>query len=131
MKLLTWDFSSMARITLGFGVALILVGLASYFRQEEVKSITALIPAFVGAVFLLLGLMALKDSLRKHAMHFAAMVGLVGIVGAGYRVVKKFYATNEVDLFAAGMAALCLVYLALCIRSFITARRARAQKAPV
>ena len=44
---------------------------------------TALIPAYAGAALVLLGLIALTGSAaRKHAMHAAAAVGLIAMIGA-------------------------------------------------
>ena len=60
----------MPKITIGLGILLILLGLGGYFGTDA-KSFTALIPAFVGVPLLLLGCLALKDNLRKHAMHAA------------------------------------------------------------
>ena len=53
------------------------LGLAGFYGTGATHY-TALIPAGFGALFLVLGLLALKASLRKHAMHVAAMLGLLG-----------------------------------------------------
>src|SRR5262245_44127545 len=80
----------MPTTTILFGLALIGYGLFLYFAQNPDKSPTALIPAFFGVAFLLLGVLAsLKDSLRKHAMHLAAAIGLFGcIAGLGMGLPK-------------------------------------------
>src|SRR5438034_230558 len=67
-----------------FGILLIVLGLGGFFGTGAEHG-TALIPAYFGTALLILGLLALKDSLRKHAMHVAAMVGLLGVVGALFR----------------------------------------------
>ena len=122
----------MARITIGIGLLLTGIGLAGYFPDKP--SITALIPAFVGGVLVVLGLLALSDRLRKHSMHLAAMVGLLGFLGAAGSLLRKPLQGEELTLGKAalaqvGMAVVCLVFVALCVRSFIEARRSRAQKA--
>ena len=58
----------MAKITIGLGLVLIALGLGSYFGTGQ-ASVTALIPAFFGLPLLLLGLVALKERMRKNAMH--------------------------------------------------------------
>ena len=65
----------MAATTRTFGLILIVLGLASYFLTGRV-SVTALIPAFFGAVFVILALVARNESARKHAMHAAVALGL-------------------------------------------------------
>ena len=59
---------------------LIVLGLASYFLTGGV-SVTALIPAFFGAVFVVLAIVARSESARKHAMHAAVALGLLGFLG--------------------------------------------------
>jgi uncharacterized membrane protein len=119
----------MAPVAIGFGVLLILVGLAGYFGTGT-ESVTALIPAFVGLPLLLLGLLALKESLRKHAMHAAAAVGLLGFLASAGRLLwTRFAGTTAAVLSQASMAVLCAVFVGLCVKSFIDARRARENKA--
>ena len=71
---------SMPSTTRTFGLILIVLGLASYFLTGRV-SVTALIPAFFGAVFVILALVARSESARKHAMHAAVAFGLLGFLG--------------------------------------------------
>jgi uncharacterized membrane protein len=120
-------------VTVVFGVLLIALGLVGYFATDRV-SWTALIPAFFGAALLVLGLLGYKEHLRKHVMHAAAMVALIGLVGALVRVVPKVPALVKGEpiehrgafVYSALMAALCAAFVALCVRSFILARRRRA-----
>ncbi len=118
----------MATITIGLGLVLIALGLGGYFGTGRASG-TALIPALFGLPLGLLGLAALKEHMRKHAMHAAALVALVGLVGSLFRIVKKLIVGEEVEVSTAVtmqlvMAALCAVFVVLCIRSFIKARRA-------
>ena len=123
----------MPRLTILFGVLLILLGAGGYFGPGR-TSVTALIPAFFGVPFLLLGLVALKDGLRKHAMHAASLLALLGVVGALFRPVKTLLAgAFEFNTAVASqftMAALCVVFLGLCIKSFVDARVRRKPDAP-
>ncbi len=105
---------------------LILVGIGCYgFNESGAK--TALIPAYFGAALFLCGLIAaLKPSAIKHAMHGAAMVGLLGTSGL-YMGIKGMLEKKEglAPTMQLIMGAVCLVFLVLCIRSFINVRKAR------
>lgn len=120
----------MARITIVFGVLLIGLGLYGYFPDQE--SVTALIPSFVGGVLVICGVIALQDSARKHAMHAAVGVGLLGFLAAAGRAIPVALSGEIKNPKAFGvitaMAVLCGIFVALCVKSFIDARKAR-QKA--
>lgn len=118
------------------GAMLVAIGLQGHFDfgdwlGVEKGAMTALIPAYFGAALIVLGLIALAGSgARKHAMHLAAMVGLLGFIGGLFRPVMGL-AKGTFDLhqmptrLQLAMAALCLVFVLLCIQSFINARRVR------
>jgi hypothetical protein len=125
----------MARTAIIFACLLIALGLYGYFGSTEAEpSKTALIPAAFGAVLLLAGLVALKERLRMHAMHVAALVGLLGLLAAGGRGAMKIGVLFSDDptvnkrpiIMILAMAALCLVFVALCVKSFVDARRRQA-----
>jgi hypothetical protein len=88
-----------------------------------------LIPSAFGLALVVLGLMASSDAWRKTAMHLAAVVGLLGFVAAAGRLVMtalKGSSANPVAAASQGiMAAVCGVFLFLCIQSFREARRRR------
>lgn len=121
----------MARATMVFGVVLIALGVIGYVGTAAV-SITALIPAIFGAVLTILGWLALNERYRKHALHLAAAVALVGLLGAVPGLIGLFDLISgaEVQRPAAVvsqslMAILMAVFVGLCVRSFLEARRAR------
>lgn len=119
----------MANITIIIGLLLIALGAGGYYGGGQ-ASMTAMIPAFFGLPIALLGVVALKEKLRKHAMHGAVLLGLLGFVGALMRPVMKLFGEEPFELNMAvgsqlAMAAICLVFVALCIRSFIAARKSR------
>ena len=91
----------MAIPTLITAILLIVVGVVSYANgtpgADGKVSPTALIPAFVGGVLAVCGLLAFSDKLRKHAMHFAAMVGVVGFLGGFMPLVRQYSKTGEFD----------------------------------
>lgn len=119
----------MPAITVVFGVLLIVLGVAAYFGTDR-ASLTALIPAGFGLLLLLAGALAFKDRMLKHAMHSAAVLALLGLAGSarGLSGLVKVLRGEAVDRPAAVyaqsiMAVLCLVFVVLCVRSFINARR--------
>jgi uncharacterized membrane protein HdeD (DUF308 family) len=118
-----------APIAIFFGVLLSILG-GVLFALAEVKSSTALFPTYFGVALIILGFVARNEKARKHAMHFAAMLGLIGLVGGVAMGIKALIGERPATVWAGsfGMAALCGVFLVLCIRSFIAARRAREQR---
>lgn len=129
----------MPTLTIIFGAVLTAFGLHLYFGSSSSDpSVTALIPAFIGVPLILCGLLARREKWRMHAMHVAVLVALVGAVAAGGRMVMKFSTlipslisddpTIHRPVRGVFLTALvCVVYVALCVRSFIQARRRRIQ----
>ncbi len=125
----------MPRITIVFGALLIILGLVAYFAMQEpgARSVTALIPAFIGLPLLALGLVAeARPTSRKHTMHAAAALGLLGFLGTMGGLIKALQwmggtvpGRPEAVRVQAIMAIMCAIFIALCVRSFIAARRAR------
>jgi hypothetical protein len=92
-------------------------------------SITALIPAFFGLVIALLGAVAKSnESLRKHLMHGALLIALIGLIVPAYRLLSMGSAISLTPAVVsqAAMALLCLMFLVLGIQSFVNARRSGA-----
>jgi len=124
----------MAKLTVAFGVLLILLGAASYILTGS-EHPTALIPLWFGLVLCAAGVFANTENSRKRMlwMHIAVSIGLLGFIGSGVMAVKEYLAANggpqahpaAVESQAA-MCVLCGVFVGLCVRSFIAARRARA-----
>ena len=79
--------TAMASTTILFGALLTLLGLSGYFLTGA-SSPTALIPAIFGFLLLALGLLARSEPMRKHAMHAAATVALVGCSGALFSLMR-------------------------------------------
>ncbi len=112
------------------GVLLILIGIVGYIHgmMTEHASATALIPAAFGAVLAVLGYFAAaKEALRKHLMHVAVIVALLGFIATASRLVQKFdgFTLTAAVVSQIAMAAICLIYVLLAIRSFANARRSR------
>ena len=120
----------MPAVTLAFAALLVVLGVGSYVGTG-MSSATALIPAGFGVVLGVLGLLARKESIRKHVMHVAAMVALLGFLGAarGFAQLPALLSGGDVERPVAvwaqvAMAVLCLTLEILYVRSFIAARRA-------
>jgi hypothetical protein len=65
-------------------------------------------------------------------MHIAVTVGLLGFLGSGIMAVVETMKAHGGPLAhpaavesQAAMAVICLIYVGLCVRSFIAARRGR------
>ena len=122
----------MATTTIGFGVVLIILGLAGYFGSGMV-SFTALIPAVFGLLLAIFGSMAKDDKKRKLAMHIAVTVGLLGFLGSvsGLFKLPALLSGGDVArptavIAQSIMAVLMAIYVGMCVKSFIDARRSRA-----
>ncbi len=127
----------MAWPTMICGALLVLIGIVSYGTAEpkpgqDSVSPTALIPAFFGAALIVCGLLAFKDNLRKHVMHLAAVIGLVGAIGGFAPLIRQMNDPNKefnplAKSAVAGelMILVCVVFVGMCVNSFIQARKAR------
>jgi len=128
----------MAKITIVLATILTLLGLVGYFGSSAGDpSITALIPAAFGVLLLGCGFAALRASWRKHAMHAVASISLLGALaasGRGLMSLAKLAANGDVNTAALAsillMAVICWVLVALCIVSFVAARRRQAAAGP-
>jgi hypothetical protein len=121
-----------------FGLLLVVLGLGGWAGTGMVHP-TALIPAGFGVVLAALGFVARTDRWRKHAMHAAAVVALVGFIAVLVMAVPhlgELISTGAVKradgsdatyavLEQLAMTVLCGVFVGLCVKSFIDARRRR------
>jgi len=120
----------MIKLTLTFGAIEILLGLVAFLGTGRAH-FTALIPAAFGLLLVVAGLVARKDSLRKHAMHGAAMVALLGAAGTFSSILKinsLLSGTAERPVAVVTQLiffVLSVTFLVLCVRSFIAAKKAR------
>ena len=120
----------MPKTALWSGRLLILVGIIGYAYGLYIgaASLTAFIPAAFGVVLMALGYMAGSvESMRKHLMHLAVIIGLLGFLaalgGLFRKGVPETIGAGAVSQIA--MAMICLVFVVLAVRSFISARRDR------
>lgn len=112
------------------GIVLILIGVAGYVygMSSGQASPTALIPAAFGiliAIFSAIG--RAKENLRMHMMHVAVLIGLIGLIIPAYRLLSN---VGNLSLTAAvvsqlAMVIVCLIFVILCVQSFLNARKDR------
>lgn len=116
----------MPGLAIVYGILMIILGVAAYYGTGA-TSTTALIPAFLGLPAVLLGLLArAKESLRMHAMHVVVLIALVALIGGIARLVSAGVDTGRVAFWIQlAMIVFSGVFMALAIKSFIDARRAR------
>lgn len=122
----------MAKISVVFAILLIALGLAGYFGTGA-QHATALIPTWFGAALGLFGLLAMSpdEGRRKLFMHVNVTIGLLGFLGGAIEALRGYvHALNSglhPDMVALAskltMTGLLLIYVILCVRSFIAARR--------
>jgi uncharacterized membrane protein len=124
----------MARVTYVFGVLLIALGLVGFWGTGSIHY-TALIPTWFGLALVVGGILAISPSeaRRKVFMHINVTVGLLGLIGSLVEALRGYASARaaglEPDHIALAakltMAGLLLIYVNLCVRSFIQARRSR------
>ena len=110
----------MYAVTILFGVLLVATGVTVFINTGAP---TALIPAVLGGILMVCGILASNEARRMMAMHIAVMVGLLGFIVS---IATLFSSKTS---WAVGgkstSAVLCALFTFLCVRSFIQARRAR------
>jgi hypothetical protein len=122
----------MAKVTLYFSGLLIALGLAGYLGTGS-QHPTALIPAWIGLALGVFGLLAMSPSeaRRKLFMHVNVTVALLGFLGASVKAARGYLHAQSMGLepdpialaSKAALAVLLFIYVILCVRSFIAARR--------
>ena len=125
----------MAKLTLVVALVLIVLGIAVFVATGS-QAPTALIPTWFGIFLGILGFLAnTEDSKRRMLfMHIAVTVGLIGFIFPGWRAAGDLIAQMHDQAVLRpiamqeelAMAVICLVFVLLCVRSFIAARRTRA-----
>ena len=135
----------MAKLTMVFGALIALVGILGYAATHFWH---AFIPVVLGLLLVVLGLVANTPEQKRRmiAMHIAVTLGLLGFLGTipgliaivGFLTGTHHMTADEhlqvgalsVHKMAAEVQSatsiLCLIFVLLCVRSFIAARRARA-----
>ena len=126
----------MSRITLYFGAVLTGLGVFYFLTTGSVHP-TSLIPVWFGLALAILAVLARSEdtSRRKLYMHIAVTIGLIGFLFPGFMGIRDLIKSHGSQIPLAHpaatheqllMAVLCLVFVLLCVRSFIVARRSGA-----
>lgn len=125
----------MPALAILIGTALLLIGIGGYgyASANGSASPTALIPAIFGVLILLCGVVSIiKENLRKHSMHAALGIALLGLIGTVSGFVKFFtlISGGQVERPAAVISQaitsiLCLILIIFGVMSFINARKNR------
>jgi fucose 4-O-acetylase-like acetyltransferase len=127
----------MARLTILFGIILILLGGLT-FAETGSRFPTSLIPAIFGLILLVCGVLARTTDLKRRglAMHIAVTVGLLGFLGTAKSVYDYVRLKQGVQFKfpvaveeKAAMALLLLVFVIASVRNFIAVRKARQAQA--
>jgi hypothetical protein len=123
----------MAKLTIGFGILLVLLGIIGFVETGSAHP-TALIPAAIGLLFVLFGTMANTENPKKRMlwMHISVTVALLvflfmipAAIGT-VRLARGVSFPHPAAVVEKGALALfSLIYVLFCVRSFISARRAR------
>ena len=141
----------MAKVTLIFAGLLVALGLGGYLGTGSLHP-TALIPMWIGMPLGLCGFLAISpnESRRKLFMHISVTIALLGLLGTVGEIIRSSVSVSRemseasaatpvtnngaqavsvsVDFMIAmgskiTLAILLLIYVILCVRSFIAARR--------
>jgi hypothetical protein len=121
----------MAKVTLAFAALLMALGLVGYLGTGS-QHPTALIPLWIGLLLGIFGVLAISPSenRRKIFMHINVTIGSLGLLATIVEIVRTLVSSKPLDTAAMAsklsLAALLLAYVAVCVRSFISARRGRA-----
>jgi len=123
----------MAKLTIVFGILLVAVGAWGFVATGSAHP-TALIPAGFGLLFVVFGILANSPEPKKRMlwMHIAVTLALVlflSLIKADIQMVQMMQGMSFEHPVAvqekAIASVLSLVFVLLCVRSFISARRAR------
>jgi hypothetical protein len=112
------------------GAILILIGVAGYIYGMNTghPSPTALIPAAFGLVIAILCIIGrANESIRKHVMHVAVLIGLLGFILPLGRLILNYekFSMTAATISQLAMAIVCLLFVLGGVQSFRSARRER------
>ena len=126
-----WILGNMPLVAMLEGLLLIVMGLFFYIFPEDESSPTALIPAVIGAGFLIPGYIAhSNESMKMHAMHATAVFALIGTLGGAMALPDTIAGNFDRPTIARlVLLILCGEYMFFSIMSFRAARIKREQEA--
>jgi len=109
------------------GGILVIWGLVAYFMQSaDPPSITAMIPAFMGAPLLILGILSERNEAnRHHYMHAAMFFALLMVIGGAQGLIDIGGKSNLAIGSHLILVVLGSIFMTAGIRSFRHARKLR------
>ena len=128
---LTWILSNMPFVAMFEGLFLVGMGIIFYLFPEGERSVTALIPAIIGAGLLVPGYLAyFNENMKKHAMHVTAVFALIGTLGGAMGLPDMIAGDfGRATIARLVLLIVCGEYLFVSILSFRAARIKREQEA--
>lgn len=122
----------MAKLTVWVGVLLAVISVGFWLATGRAES-AALHPAGIGVLLMVLGMLANTESVKKRMlwMHIAVTLGLISFLTTGVRATISLAKGTALTVNPLGfeervaIALVSLLYVVLCVRSFIAARKAR------
>ena len=128
---LTWILSNMPFVAMFEGLFLVGMGVIFFMFPEDKQSVTALIPAIIGAGLLIPGYLAYSnENMKKHAMHATAVFALVGTLGGAMGLPDMIAGDfGRATIARLVLLIVCGEYLFVSILSFRAARIKREQEA--
>jgi len=119
----------MSKSIVQFGALLIVVGVVAYVATA-MASVTALIPAFFGLLFVVLGRLGRTDRFEKPALYTALGLSVLGLAGSASGLAQVFaylggeeVARPAASLTRAIMAVVLLALVGVLARSLLAERR--------
>jgi multisubunit Na+/H+ antiporter MnhF subunit len=113
------------------GFLLIVLGLVGYVGTGS-QHPTALIPTYFGIALAIVGSLAKNPARRKMFMHIAVLLGLIGFLGTISGAIKAIRMAGgetidqpEAAEAKAAMAVITLLFVGVCVASFIRARKVK------
>jgi hypothetical protein len=111
---------------------LVVLGLTGYIGTGSLHP-TALIPLWIGLALGICGFLAISpnERRRKLFMHISVTIALLGFIGSTVEAIRGYVHATSLGLppdqialaSKVTLAGLLFVYVILCVRSFIAARR--------
>jgi hypothetical protein len=122
----------LAKLTLVLALLLVVLGLTGYIGTGSLHP-TALIPLWIGLALGICGFLAISpnERRRKLFMHISVTIALLGFIGSTVEAIRGYVHATSLGLppdqialaSKVTLAGLLFVYVILCVRSFIAARR--------
>jgi hypothetical protein len=128
---ISWILANMSLVAMFEGLFLIVMGVIFYLFPEDKQSVTALIPAIIGAGLLVPGYLAHSNpDMKKHAMHATAVFALIGTLGGAMGLPDAIAGDfGRATIARLILLILCGEYMFFSILSFRAARIKREQEA--